>query len=523
VSESKCLCSGAVQKRTMYLLFTFIVFLCPALVSAQSTRIAFIGDQGIGSGAEQVLALIRDEGAELVVIQGDLGYSQNAASQWISNMDSILGDDMPVLFVVGNHENYEWPTYLQWQNERLSNTPAIECEGNIAVKSYCTFEDFGFVFVAPGINEVAGIDGSDDYAQYITDAFQNDDSTWRFCSWHKNMRDMQPGGKGDATGWGVYQSCLAQGGIVLNGHEHSYSRTHLMNNFEAKQVIHTDNDMSIGPDSSIVILTGLGGREVRPQRHNGDWFASIYTSDQGASVGSLFCDFQGSSAECYFKDITGRVPDMFTLRSTRTGPQENTGQETANEAPRSTAEEQSTPAQTEPATSNETSAATDSSSETDDSSNQTDSVAIREPLITAEVSTDGGGASDAGSEMPVESEATAESPTATETVTTGDALPEVNATTTAGSDTPTEPAAIPTTTVDTQDAMIVASAAMSLRLPTLLAANASADTETEDTSLTTVASSRSDGGVPGLIYLGVLSLALSVRKILRTQQSISPA
>ena len=298
-----------------------ILALASAAVSSQSTadefKVAFIGDQGVSATARDVLELIRDEGTDLLLIQGDLGYEDNAADTWVENINSILGDDFPVLLVAGNHENFEWPAYLQWQKDRLARTPEVRCEGDIGVKSYCTYKDLGVVLVSPNIIEVEGINGDDNYEQYITDSFNTDDSTWRICSWHKNMRDMQVGGKGDATGWGVYQNCLAQGAIVVNGHEHSYSRTHLMSDFENLQVIHTDSNMNIGPDSSIAIVSGLGGREVRPQLHGGDWFASVYTETQGANHASLFCDFNGAQANCYLKDVAGLVPDQFTLNSVR--------------------------------------------------------------------------------------------------------------------------------------------------------------------------------------------------------------
>ncbi len=282
---------------------------------AQAIKVAFIGDQGVAPSAQRVLELIRDDQAELLLIQGDLGYEQDAAAQWIENIDTILGKDFPVLMVVGNHENYEWPTYWQWQKDKLERVPVIRCEGDVSVKAYCTYKDLGVVQVSPGIMEVEGIDGNDDYAGYITAKFSEDPSTWRICSWHKNMRDMQVGGKGDSTGWAVYQSCLAQGAIVLNGHEHSYSRTYLMSSFEDKTVIHTNNDMDIGPNSSISIVSGLGGREIRPQRHGGDWFASIYTASQNANNGVLFCEFNNDKADCYMKDVAGLVPDTFTLTS----------------------------------------------------------------------------------------------------------------------------------------------------------------------------------------------------------------
>lgn len=297
------------------------------------TKIAFIGDQGTALDARRVLELVREEGTELLLIQGDLGYFENAAKDWIANIDGILGKDFPVLIVVGNHENFEWQIYKQWQKDKLARVPAIQCEGDVGVKSYCKYKDFGVVQVSPGIIEVAGVKGEDNYPEYITEKLEADNSTWRFCAWHKNMRDMQTGAKSDATGWGVYQNCLAQGGIAVAGHEHAYSRTHLMSDFENKKVIHTSSDLQIGPNSSIAIVSGLGGHQVRAQRHGGDWFASIYTSDQGATDGALFCSFAGIKADCYMKDVAGRIPDTFTMTSLR-GKNAVEEQEAADQARR---------------------------------------------------------------------------------------------------------------------------------------------------------------------------------------------
>ena len=286
-----------------------------SLAFAEPVKVAFIGDQGVTEESRQVLELIRDEGTELLLIQGDLGYSADAASSWIDNIDGILGRDFPVLIVVGNHENFEWPAYLQWQKDKLARVDSIRCDGDISVKAYCTYKDIGVVQVAPGVYEVEGVDGDDNYAEFITQMFASDNSTWRICSWHKNMRDMQTGSKSDATGWGVYQSCLAEGGLVMTGHEHAYSRTHLMSSFEAKTIIHKSSEMEIGPQSSLAVVSGLGGWQIRPQVHGGDWFASVYSATQNANYGALFCTFDNDQADCYMKDVAGLVPDAFSLTS----------------------------------------------------------------------------------------------------------------------------------------------------------------------------------------------------------------
>ncbi len=52
--------------------------------------------------------------------------------------------------------------------------------------------------------------------------------------------------------------------------------------------------------------------------------ASVYTDDQGANFGALFCTFfvngESNRASCYFKDIDGNVPDRFDLISNVKAP-----------------------------------------------------------------------------------------------------------------------------------------------------------------------------------------------------------
>lgn len=139
---------------------------------------------------------------------------------------------------------------------------------------------------------------------------------------------MQAGGKGDEAGWGVYEESRRGGAMVATAHEHSYSRTHLLSSMSSQAVAYPgsplvlwEDDPRTVPDEgrSFVFVSGLGGRSIRDQEVSGAWFASILASDQGAQFGALFCSFgpRGSSleADCYFRDITGRTADTFTVRS----------------------------------------------------------------------------------------------------------------------------------------------------------------------------------------------------------------
>jgi len=284
-----------------------------SIAIAAPIKVAFIGDQGIGGNSLAVLTLIANEGTDLLMIQGDLGYAENAANDWNKNLTSALGSDFPVLAVVGNHENFEWPKYKGYIQRRIDQNDNLNCSGDTGVKAHCNFGNIDIVQVAQGVNEVEGVKPYDDYEEYIRSSFSSSEHQWRICSWHKTQRDMQAGRKVNSTGWEIYDACLDAGAMIGMAHAHTYSRTHLLSDFEQKTIVSTSSDMTLKPGQSFAFVSGLGGRDVIPQDHSGDWFASIYTASQGATHGALFCTFDVSTADCYFKAIDGAIPDRFTL------------------------------------------------------------------------------------------------------------------------------------------------------------------------------------------------------------------
>ena len=277
------------------------------------TKVAFIGDMGTYDPADDVLSLIVQESTDLVVIQGDLGYDKSAA-EWNQNVMDHLGSDIPTVITIGDHDDDVWQDYVPILQSYLSSHPSLSCVGEIGVRANCIYENIHIVQTAPGFGVIEGVTVTDtNYAQYITDSFATSTSDWKICSFHKNQTLMQTGSKPDEAGWDVYQACLQAGAIVVTGNEHAYSRTYLMSSFENQIVDNTSSDMNIEPGKSIAIVSGLGGWQARDQVRNDPWWAKIYTNDQGALAGALFCEFSANSADCYFKDVNGNDPDFFTL------------------------------------------------------------------------------------------------------------------------------------------------------------------------------------------------------------------
>ena len=133
---------------------------------------------------------------------------------------------------------------------------------------------------------------------------------------------MQVGDKLDETGWWVYEECRKGGAIIATGHEHSYSRTHLMENFEEQIVASTSNTLEIEKGRTFAFVSGIAGRTIRDQDDelaSKPWWAFVYTSNQNANYGALFCAFNingvKDKAHCYFKNIDDEVIDEFDIIS----------------------------------------------------------------------------------------------------------------------------------------------------------------------------------------------------------------
>lgn len=276
-------------------------------------KVAFLGDQGLGEDAEKVLQLVREENAQMLMHSGDLDYSNDPAA-WEHMVDTHLGKDIPIFAAIGNHDQKEWPEYSRRMTERLKHFPDAHCEGELGVKMTCTYK--GLFFVLSGVGTV----GRDkDHEAYLRSVLPQTKAVWKICNWHKNMRKMQAGLKNNATGWGVYEACREQGAMVSTGHEHSYSRTHLLSSFTNQVIAEKESPLVLENGKSLAIVSGLGGKRVRAQWVKGEWFASVYTSTQGATHGALFCtyhvDGNPRKARCQFKNIDRQVIDEFTMES----------------------------------------------------------------------------------------------------------------------------------------------------------------------------------------------------------------
>jgi hypothetical protein len=298
----------------------------PQEATSANLKIAFIGDQALGPNSVAVLNLIKSEGAEAVMHSGDLDYTDNPTA-WEAQINSVLGPDFPYFVAIGNHDELAWrgPNgYQQYVINRF-NRVGITWTGDLGVQSTFHYKGLFFVVTAPGISSGFDTGNSD---TYIRDHLAADNSVWSICSWHKDMKLMQVGGKEDETGWGVYEEARKGGAVIATAHEHSYSRTHLLSSMMNQAVVSISNTLTLTKGNSFAFVSGLGGHSVRPQLLSGAWWAGISAAtclagdpvcqpngNFGALFGVFNVDGQPNKAFFYFKDINGRIVDSFIVIS----------------------------------------------------------------------------------------------------------------------------------------------------------------------------------------------------------------
>jgi len=284
----------------------------------QDFKVAFFADQGLGTEAEDVLKLVKSEGAELVVHSGDFEY-KSSPDAWEKQIDDILGADFPYFASIGNHDEDAWGGSNGYQSkiyDRMRRVNVTTCSGEVGVNEVCSYK--GLVFVLSG----AGTKGTN-HARFIEESFGVHGGIWRFCSWHKNMKKMQTGSKTDETGWDVYEKCREMGAFIATGHEHEYSRTKLLSNFQ-KQTIANQTDIVMRPGVSFAFVSGVGGYGVRDaiQSLHSPYWATALDAKAGLRSGALFCEFnkhnESRAAYCYFKQIDGSIRDQFNMTSENT-------------------------------------------------------------------------------------------------------------------------------------------------------------------------------------------------------------
>ena len=314
------------MKKYLLLLITGFLFISSVKNVSASTstdpnfKVAFIGDSSAGSNFQNVLNLIKQEGAQMVLHQGDFDYSAGPQI-WMDKINTTLGANFPYLGSDGNHDNWDTDGYAAFFKDRLVKMGLPAPSGNLPPSYSAVYKGLKIVFSKENGDPA-----------FLQSQLAGNTHTWKICSWHKNMNAMQVGGKGDEQGWPDYETCRQNGAIVATGHEHTYERTKTLSSIQNQTVDSSCSDpknVCVAPGRTFVFVSGLGGNGIRNQDRclpttypygcKGEW-ASVYTSDQAGAYGALFITFnyQGNPnrAHGYFKDINNKVVDEFDILTT---------------------------------------------------------------------------------------------------------------------------------------------------------------------------------------------------------------
>ena len=287
----------------------------------QEIRVAFVGDQGGSkflSNDIEVLKLIKNENVEIIIHQGDLGFEPTSPTEWDGRISEYLGEDFPYLVSEGHHDQETWKSYQEKLYDRIKKNPNIKCEGDIGVKSNCTYNGLLFILIAPG-----KYTNDSDHDSFVQKQLQDNDSYWKICSMHNELYAMQTEAKLNKSGMEVFEACKDGGAIIATGHQHLYSRTGNIIEFidPKNQKIdlewYDSNKLRVKEGSTFAFVSGLGGSPIVSQVYD-EWPIN-YAAGQNATYGALFCSFnaggQPNKAYCYFKDIDGAIVDSFTITS----------------------------------------------------------------------------------------------------------------------------------------------------------------------------------------------------------------
>ena len=315
----------------------------PFAGTKEGPRVAFIGDSGSGPFFLNVLKLIKRQGADMVLHQGDLGYRGLNTTDFMNAINEVLGPDFPYFASRGNHD-FRWEQGYQPILMQRAEKVGATCTGDYGQNSTCAYGGLFFILSAGG-----EIGSESQNTRYIEDQLAADNSIWRICSWHRTQRTMQIEFKSDEVGWGPYEACREGGAIIATGHGHHYARTRTLVSMinltvypdcdtpDGNEVCVVRNNVATGdPGATFAFVSGLGGAERRRQRRctptkfpygqrrgcNGIW-ASIYSIKQGASHGALFITFNAggnpNKAVGEFINIHGDVIDSFTVTARSNG------------------------------------------------------------------------------------------------------------------------------------------------------------------------------------------------------------
>ena len=288
------------------------------------------GDIGAREATATTFASIANSGAAFHLALGDLSYSQLSEPAWCDFVASIVGPDLPVPLVVGNHEDDDRDdgfigNFTACLPDRMNSTGVYGAEYYFDVSGLLRV-----IMIGAG-NDVDGEKydydaGSQHYAWLqgaITDA-RTGGIPWVIVGMHKNC--ISVGEKGCSISPDLMDLLLdSRVDLILQAHDHTYQRSAQLRcatagTFRSECVVDSgaDNTYTRGEGSVIVISGAMGGRALYTTDDNdpdAGYFAAWMGRDH-ALAGAGYAEVHVSASEMRvaFVGTTTTYRDAFTVR-----------------------------------------------------------------------------------------------------------------------------------------------------------------------------------------------------------------
>ena len=289
----------------------------------QSFSLAAAGDFGINPKSEAVFSAMGTDELDFVLTTGDYAYTyKKPASEFCDFVKSGIGE-RPIHLLVGNHDeglggDADIRELSKCLPERL---PGVV--GEYGVEYYHDVNGLArFIYLSPGLERYGyRYQEGDIHYQWVSDVIDDARSAgirWVVVSTHFNCLSV---GVYPCLGGADLTNLLVSKRVdlVLQGHEHNYSRT--------KQLAHTADCVSISPgsfdadciaasggiysggDGTIFAISGAGGRALRPIRTwdpEYPYFEAANGSGSSETYGYLRLDVTQAALSGTFVPVSGR-------------------------------------------------------------------------------------------------------------------------------------------------------------------------------------------------------------------------
>jgi hypothetical protein len=291
---------------------------------------AAVGDFGMTADTDKVLRKIGESDTNFTLALGDLSYAGNGSeAAWCDFVRQRVGESYPFELLAGNHDDGDGDGNILEYRKCLPDKIGT-IVGDYGIEYYFDYGELArFILISPDINNVGfaytkGMSHYDWVAGAIDDA-RKDGLRWIVLGMHKNCTSIET--KSCEIGEDVLNLAVDKKvDLVLQGHEHTYSRTKQLslspecpsipiNTVSQGCIAGEGSDLTKGA-GTIIVVDGTGGKEMRPIALD-DSEIGYYQTWNGTNVGNSFgfmkFDVSDTQLRGEFVPTSGVYSDSFTI------------------------------------------------------------------------------------------------------------------------------------------------------------------------------------------------------------------